>query len=183
MMKWKLRELKCLRAFKCPCWDSNPDCLIPKLALLTPKSVSKQKMHAACCSVVKSCPTLCDPMDCSMSGLSVPHHLPEFAQVHVHWISDVIQPSHPLLPSSSSTFSLSQHQGLFQWVSCSHQVSKVLELELQHQSVQWIQGWFPLGLTGLISLQSKDSQESSPTPQFKSINSLAFSFQLVEVQG
>jgi len=128
MMKWKLRELKCLRAFKCPCWDSNPDCLIPKLALLTPKSVSKQKMHAACCSVVKSCPTLCDPMDCSMSGLSVPHHLPEFAQVHVHWISDVIQPSHPLLPSSSSTFSLSQHQGLFQWVSCSHQVAKVLEL-------------------------------------------------------
>ena len=59
---------------------------------------------------------LCDPMDCSMLGLPVPHHHLEFAQVHVHWISDVVQPSHPLMPSSPSALNLSQHQGLPQWV-------------------------------------------------------------------
>ena len=77
---------------------------------------------------------LCHPMDCSTPGLSVPHHLTEFAQVHVHWIGDAIQPSHPLSPSSA--FNLSQHQGLFQWVSSLHQVAKRLELQLQHQSFQ-----------------------------------------------
>ena len=67
-----------------------------------------------CCSVAQSCLTLCDPMDCSTPGLSIPHHLPKFAQVHVHCISDPIQASHPLMPSSPSAFNLSQHQGLFQ---------------------------------------------------------------------
>ena len=67
-----------------------------------------------CCSVAQSCLTLCDPMDCSRPGLSVPHHLPKFAQVHVHCISDAIQPSHPLKPSSPSAPNLSQYQGLFQ---------------------------------------------------------------------
>ena len=67
-----------------------------------------------CCSVTQSCPTLCDPMDCSTPALPVPHHLPEFVQGHVHYISDVIQPSHPLTPSSPSALNLSQHQGLFQ---------------------------------------------------------------------
>ena len=95
-------------------------------------------------SVSKSCLTLHDPMDCSMTGFPVLHHLPEFAQLHVHWVSNAIQPSHPLLPSSSA-FNLSQYQGLFQWVSCLHQVAKVLEL----QSLQKV--WFPLRLTGLIS--------------------------------
>ena len=71
-----------------------------------------------CCSGAKSCPALHGPMYCSMPGFPVPHHLVEFAQVHVHWIGDAIQPSPPLSPSSSA-FSLSQHQGLFQWVSCS----------------------------------------------------------------
>ena len=79
-------------------------------------------------------PTLCDPRDCSTSGFNLPHHLPEFAQVHVHWIGDSIQPSHPLSPASPPTLSLSQHQGHCQWVSSSHQVAKVLEL--QHQSFQ-----------------------------------------------
>ena len=74
------------------------------------------------CSVAQSCPALCNPTDYSMPGLLVPHHLPEFAQVHVHWISDAIQPSHPMLCSSPSPFNLSQHQGLFQWVSYLHQV-------------------------------------------------------------
>ena len=77
-----------------------------------------------CCSVTKSCLTFCDHMDHSMPGLSVPHHLLEFAQVHIHWISDAIQPSHSLLPSSPSAYNLSQHQGLFQWVGRGFQTSQ-----------------------------------------------------------
>ena len=108
------------------------------------------------CSVTKSFPTLHNPMDCSMQGFPVPHHLPEFAQVPGHWIGDAIQPSHPLLSPSSPVFSLSQHQSLLQWVSCLHQVAKVLELQLSAAVLPMnIQGWFPLGLTGLIFLQSK----------------------------
>ena len=87
-------------------------------------------------SVAQLCPTLCDPMDCSTPSLPVHHQLPEFTQTHVHWVDDAIQPSHPL-SSPSLTFNLSQHQGLFQWVSSSHQVAKVLEFQLQHQSFQW----------------------------------------------
>ena len=67
-----------------------------------------------CYSVAQSCPTLCHPMDCSMPGFPVLHSLPEFAQTHVHWIGDAIQPSYPLLPPSSPTLNLYQHQGLFQ---------------------------------------------------------------------
>ena len=74
----------------------------------------------------QSCPALHDLMDCSTPGFSVPHHLPEFAQVHVHWIDHTTQPSHPLSPSSPSAFNLFQHQGLFQWVSCSCQQSLCL---------------------------------------------------------
>ena len=77
---------------------------------------------------------LCNPMDCSTPGFPVLHHLSEFAQTHVHWVSC---PSHPLL-SSSPAFNLSQHQGLFQWVSSSHHVAQVLVLQLQDQSFQWI---------------------------------------------
>ena len=72
-------------------------------------------------------------MDCSVPGLLVHHQLPEFTQTHVHWVGDVIQPSHPL-SSSSPAFNLSQHQGLFKWVRSSHQVAKLLEFQLQHQS-------------------------------------------------
>ena len=72
-------------------------------------------LTSSCCySVAKSCPALCDSMDCSTPDLPVPHHLLELAQVHVHWIGDAIQPSHPLSPSSPSAFGFSQHQGLFQ---------------------------------------------------------------------
>ena len=70
--------------------------------------------HASCCSVAKSCPALCDLVDCSMPGSSVLHYLPEFAQTHVHSVSDAIQLSHPLLPLSPPAHNLSQHQGLFQ---------------------------------------------------------------------
>ena len=89
-------------------------------------------------SVFQSCPTLCDPMDCSMPGSPVHHQLPEFTQTHVHWVSDAIQPSHPLSSPSPSALNLSQHQGLFKLISPSHQVAKVLEFQLQHQSFQRI---------------------------------------------
>ena len=87
---------------------------------------------------VQLCPTLWDPMDCSTPVFPVHHQLPELAQTHVHWVGDAIQPSHPLLPPSPPALNLSQHQGLFQWVGSSHQVAKVLELQLQRQSFQWI---------------------------------------------
>ena len=85
----------------------------------------------------QSCLTLCDPMDCSMSGFPVLYHLLKFAEIHVRWVGDAIQPSHPL-SSPSPAPNPSQHQSLFQWVSSSHQVAKVLELQLQHQSFQLI---------------------------------------------
>ena len=88
-------------------------------------------------SVAQSCPTLCDPMNHSTPGLPVHHQLPEFTQTHVHWVSDAIQPSHPLSSPSPPAPSPSQHQGLFQWVNSSHEVAKVLEFQLQHQSFQW----------------------------------------------
>ena len=87
-------------------------------------------------SVIQLCPTLCDPMDCSTPGLPVHHQFPEFTQTHVHWVSDAIQLSHPLLSPSPPAFNLSQHQGLFQWVGSSHQLAKVLEL--LHKSFQWM---------------------------------------------
>ena len=90
-----------------------------------------------CCSVTQWCLTLCGPVDCNTSGFPVLHHLPEFAQTHVHWGGDAIQPSHPLSSPSPPALNLSQNQGLFQRVSSSHLVAKVLELQLQHQSIQW----------------------------------------------
>ena len=89
-------------------------------------------------SVTQSCPTLCDPMDCGMPGFPVYHQLPELTQTHVHWVGDTIQPSRPRLPPSLPAFNLTQHQGLFKWVRSPHQVAKVLELQFQHQSCQWI---------------------------------------------
>ena len=89
-------------------------------------------------SVTQSCPTLCDPMDCSMPGLPIHHQLPESTQTHVHWVGDTIQPSHTLSSPSPPTFNVSQNQGLFQWVISSHQVARVLEFQLQHLSFQWI---------------------------------------------
>ena len=89
-------------------------------------------------TVAQWCLTLCNPMDCSMPGFPVHHQLPERAQTYVHQVSDAIQSSHPLSSSSPPDFNLSQHQGLFQWVSSLHQVAKVLEFQLHHQSFQWI---------------------------------------------
>ena len=127
--------------------------------------------------VTQSCLTLCKPMDCSMPGFPVHHQIPEFTQANVHHISNVIQTSHPLLSPSPPTFNLSQHQGLFQWVSSSQQVAKILEFQLQHQSFQWIFRAHFLWV-GLVEspCSPRDSQESPPTPQFKSISFLVFSF-------
>jgi len=83
------------------------------------------------------------PMDCSMPSFPVLQYLPEFAQAHVHWLDDAIQPSYPLSPPSLLSFTLSQHRGLFQWVSSSYQVAKVLEFQLQHQSFQYWLVWSP----------------------------------------
>ena len=88
-------------------------------------------------SVTQSCLTVCNSMDCSMPGFTVHHQFPERTQTHGHLVSDAIQPSHPLSPPSPPAISLSQHQGLLQWVNSLHQVAKVLEFQLQHQSLQW----------------------------------------------
>ena len=127
-------------------------------------------------SVAQLCLTLCNPMDCSIPGLPVHHQLTEFTQTRVHWVGDAIQPNHLLLFPSPPTFNISQLQDLFKWISSSHQVAKGLEFQLQQSVLTMnIQDWFPLGCTG-SPCSPRDSQESSPTPHFKSINSLALSF-------
>ena len=119
---------------------------------------------------------LCDPMNYSTLGFPVFHYLLEFAQTHIHWVSDAIQPSHLLPPPSLPAFNLSQNLGLFQWVSPSQQVAKLLELQLQHQPFQWI---FRVDFLSEWLVWSpcspRDSQEFSPAPQFKSTNSSALS--------
>ena len=127
-------------------------------------------------SVAQSCPTLCNPMNRSTPGLPVHHHLPEFTQTHVHQVGDAIQPSHPLLAPSPPTPNPSQHQSLFQWVNSSHEVAKVLKFQPLHHSFQRNpRADLQNGLVG-SPCSPRDSQESSPTPQFKSINSSALSF-------
>ena len=122
---------------------------------------NNNKISVQFSSVAQSCPTLCNTMDRSTPGFPVHHWLPEFTQTHVHRVGDAIQPSHPLSSPSPPTLSL---LSLFQWVSSSHQVAKVLEFQLQHQSFQWIFRTDPLGWTGWISLQSKGlSRVSSNT--------------------
>ena len=96
-------------------------------------------------SVAQVRPTLCDPMDCSMTSFPVHHRLPELPQTHVHWVGDAIQPSHPLSSLSPPAFSLSQHQGLFQWVSSSHQWPKYWSFSFSFSS--------PSEYSGLISFR------------------------------
>ena len=105
---------------------TGPSCHIPNLSQ-TPG-----------CSVAQLCPTLCSSKGCSTPGFPVLHYLLEFAQTHVQWVGDAIHPSHPLSSPSPPAFNLSQHQGLFQCIGSLHQVAKVLELQLQHQSFQWL---------------------------------------------
>ena len=114
------------------------------------------QVSVSCCSVAQLCLTLCNPMDWSMLGFSVLHHLPELAETHVHWVSDAIQPSHPLSSPSPLAFNIFQHQGFFP-------MSRLLAADGQSVGASAsasvptmnFQDWFPLGLTGLISFQSK----------------------------
>ena len=123
-------------------WEKSLSPFIPVSSLPSPLSRSNNASVSkitcvcslcCCCWVTQLCLTLCDPMDCSTPDFPVLHNLPEFAQTRVlsHWC-------HPTISSSSPAFNLSQHQGLFQWVGSSHKVAKVKELQLQHQSFQWI---------------------------------------------
>ena len=123
------------------------------------------------------CPTLCDLMDWTPPGFPVHHQLLELTQINVHRVGDAIQPSHPRSSPSPPALNLCHHQSLIQWVGSSHQVAKVLEFQFHHQSFQWIfrTDFLYNGLVG-SPCSTRDSQESSPTPQFKSINSLAHSF-------
>ena len=144
------------------CWQSNV-------------SVFQYTVSVQFSSVTQSCPTLCDPMNLSTPGLPVHHQLPEFTQTHVHWVSDAIQPSHPLSSPSSPAPNHSQHQSLFQWVNSSHEVAKVLEFSpLASFLPKKSQGWSPSEWIG-SPCSPRDSQESSPTPHLKSINSSALS--------
>ena len=120
--------------------------------------------------------TPCNPMNSSTPGLPVHYQCLEFTQTHVHRVSDAIQPSHPLSSPSPPARNPSQHQSLFQWVSSSHEVAKVLEFQLSHHSFQRNHR-ADLLQNGLVGspCSPRDSQESSPTPQFKSINSSVLS--------
>ena len=116
-------------------------------------------------------------MNCSMPGFPVLNHLLEFAETNVHWVGNAIQPFHTLSPPSPLALNLSQHHGLFQGVSSLHQVAKVLEFQLQHQSFQWIfRVDFLYDWLVWSPCSPRDSQEFSPAPQLESISSLVLSF-------
>ena len=140
---WRTRTERCQ---KCPCKCATENLRFGELLshpypgyTMTLWQMAQCWAEGICCgSVAKSCPTLCDPMDCSTPGFPVLHSLPEFAQTHIHWVSDAIQSVRPLSSPFPPAFNLSQCQGLFKWVSSLHQVAKALELQLQRQSFQWI---------------------------------------------
>ena len=149
----------------CSCWPSRLPKGIQGGVWGTLCSMETGGTGLSVSSVAQSCLTPCDLMDCSTPGFSV--HLLELAQTHDHHVGDASQPSHPLSSPSPPVFNLSQ--GLFQWVSSSHQVAKVLELQLEHQSLQWILTSFRIDWLDLL----QGTLESSATSQFKTISSLA----------
>ena len=126
-------------------------------------------------SVTQLCLTLCDTVDCSTPGFPDHHQLPELAQTHVHRVGDTILSTHPLLSPSPPAFNLSQHQGLFQWVGSSHQVAKVLGLQLRHPSFNEYSGLISFKIDWFDLLAVQGTQEYSSAPQFKSINSSVLS--------
>ena len=129
---------------------------------------------AYCCSVSKLRLTLCNPIDCSTPGFPILHHLLEFAQIHVHWVGDTIQPSDPLLPPSPQSFSAS---GSFpkSWLFATGDQSISISASASVLPMN-VQDWFPLGRLVGSSCSPRDSQESSPTTQFKRIDSSVLSF-------
>ena len=156
-----------LSIFSCACW---PSLEMGLFAVLMWCCMICWYIFGCCFSVAKLCPTPCNLMNCSMPGFPVLNYLPELGQTHVYWVSDTIQPSHPLSPPSPPAPNFSQHQGLFQWVGSSYQVTKVLQL----QSFQWIfRTDFLYNWLVVSPCCPRDSQESSPALQFKSISSSA----------
>ena len=155
---WATREaLRYWSQMKMSCnLIQNSQTVFPKTQCLTKKYLWCHTHKKVCClSVAQSYWTLCDPIDCSTPGLPALHYLPEFAQTHVHPFDNVIQVSHPL-SSPSPALSLSQHQGLFQWVSSSHQGGQGTGASVSALVISMsIQGWFPLGLTGFNLLMPK----------------------------
>ena len=158
----------------------QPDAsLVPHSPFTLEKVIGFHSVSQSVSSVAQSCLTLCNPMNRSMPGLPV-HHLSkllEFTQTHVHRAGDAIQPSHPLSSPSPPAPNPSQHQGLFQWVSSSHEVAKVLEFRLQHQSFQWTPRTDLLqdGLVG-SPCSSRDSSRVFSNTIVQSINSSVLSF-------
>ena len=129
-----VQSLSCVQIFV-NSWNAAH---LASLSFTISQSLLKLVSIESVSSVTQLCPTRCNSMDCSTPGFPVHHQLPDLAQTHVHWVSDAIQPSPPLSSTSPPALYLSQHQGLFQWVSSLHQVARVLEFQLQHQSFQWI---------------------------------------------
>ena len=166
--------------------------IVPKLSVYIKLNTNNRKRMSYCrnkynwhleninivqfSSVAQSCPTLFDPMNHSTPGLPVRHQLPEFIQTHGHWVGDAIQPSHPLSSPSPPAPNPSQHQSIFQWVNSLHEVAKILQFQIQHHSLQrnpradLLQNCLVGSPCSL-----RDSQESSLTPQFKSLNSSTLS--------
>ena len=147
----------------CPSWNSFGHLQVSMIQFSSVQSLSRVTLFAT--PWMAACHT----------SLSITNS--QSTQSHIHWVSDAIQPSHPLLSPSPPVFTRSQHQGLFKWVSSSQQVAKVMEFQLQHQSIQWIfrNDFLQDGLIG-SSWSPRDSQESSSTPLVKSISSSALSF-------
>ena len=142
----------------------KPDSL--KERIFAKKYIFTKIMYAHCCSVTKLCPTLSDPMDCSMPGFRVLHYLPEFSQIHVHWVSDATQTSHPLSPPSPPALSLSWHQSFPMnplFASRGQSIEAPTSASVLPMNIQ---GWFPLGLTGSISLLTKGLSGISPCCPF-----------------
>ena len=119
------------------------------------------------------CPTHCNPMGCSLPASSVLHYFLEFSQTRVPWVSDAIPPSHPLLLTTPLALILSQHQGLFQWAGSLNQVAKVFGISASVLPMN-IQGWFPLGLTVLMSLQTKELSKVFSSSTIQKHNSSQF---------
>ena len=140
---------------------------------LKKKETHPQGDGSYCCSVTQSCPTLCDPMDCSTPGLPVHHQLPEFTQTQVHRVSDAIQPSHPLLSPSPPALNLSQHQGLLQWVSI--RCPKYWSFSFSIIPSNEYSGLISFRIDWLDLLAVQGSLKSSPTSQLESISSSVLS--------
>ena len=130
------------------------------MVILKIKLIGVASVSAQFSSVFQSCPTLCNPMDCSSPGLPIHHQLPEFTETHVHWVGDTIQPSHPLSSPSPLAFNISQHQGLSSESALRIRWPKYWSFSFSISPAMNSQDRFPLGWTGCISLQSKRLSQS-----------------------